>query len=255
MDIQMPREKLTLITYLSPSIPSGLYELIADHIRAECGVDTQLTFEQRISGPLPGDDDPFAAARADVGFLCAPSFRYLQPNVDLLPVLVPDDPRSESRPVYFSDVIVPASSPAKTIADLRGGRWAFNDRNSKSGWFSLLERIAPEPADSYFSSLIAAGSHVQAITLVANGDADGAAIDSNVLRLQLAQQPELASRIRLLQSWGPFAIQPSVVRSSIDPALKRRIASALLTLHNVRGRELSSFGFERFVESDRSVYL
>jgi ABC-type phosphate/phosphonate transport system substrate-binding protein len=255
MDIQMSPQKLTLITYLSPSIPAGLYELIADHIREDCGLDTAVTFEARISGPLPGDDNPFADARADVGFLCAPSFRYLQPNVDLLPVPVPNDPRSASRPVYFSDVIVPASSAAKSVSDLRGGRWAFNDRNSKSGWFSLLDRIAPEAAESYFSSLIAAGSHVQAIKLVASGDADAAAIDSNVLRLQLAEHPEFASRIRLLQSWGSFAIQPSVIRSSIDPALKRRIASALLTLHNVRGQELSSFGFERFVESDRSVYL
>lgn len=255
MSHDMPPEKLTLITYLSPSIPAGLYQLIADHIREECGLETAVTFEERISGPLPGDDNPFANARADVGFLCAPSFRFLQPNVDLLPVPVPNDPRSASRPVYFSDVIVPASSTAKTIEDLRGGRWAFNDRNSKSGWFSLLDRIAPESADSYFSSLIAAGSHVQAIGLVAGGAADAAAIDSNVLRLQLAQHPGLASRIRLLQSWGPFAIQPSVIRSSIDPALKRRIASALLTLHSARGAELSSFGFERFVESDRSVYL
>jgi phosphonate transport system substrate-binding protein len=255
MHKEMPLEKLTLITYLSPSIPAGLYRLIADHIREECGVDTAVTFEERISGPLPGDDNPFANARADVGFLCAPSFRFLQPNVELLPVLVPNDPRSASRPVYFSYFIVPASSTAESIDDLRGGRWAFNDRNSKSGWFSLLDRIAPEPAESHFSSLIAAGSHVQAIRLVAHGDADGAAIDSNVLRLQLAQHPELASRIRVLQSWGPFAIQPSVIRSSIEPALKRRIASALLTLHNVRGGELSSFGFERFVESDRSVYL
>lgn len=246
---------LTLITYLSPSIPAGFYRLVNDHIREQCEVDTSLVFEERISGPLAGDDDPFRDGRADVGFVCAPSYRFLQPNVDLLPVPVPLDPRANGRPVYFSDVIVPASSPAKSLGDLLGSRWAYNDRNSKSGWFALLDRIAPVAPDSYFSSLLAAGSHVQAISLVANGDADGSAIDSNVLRLQMQQRPTLASRIRVMESWGPFAIQPSIIRSSVDASLKRRIASALLTLHDARGPELSSFGFEKFVEADAGAYV
>ena len=247
--------KVTLITYLSPSIPAGFYQLIGDHIRRQCDVELSLMFEERISGPLAGDDDPFGDGRADVGFVCAPSFRFLQPNVDLLPVPVPLDPRSDGRPVYFSDVIVPASSRTQSLRDLLGGRWAFNDRNSKSGWFSLLERIAPVAPDSYFSALINAGSHVQAIDLVAGGAADAAAIDSNVLRLQMAQRPALASRIRVIESWGPFAIQPSIVRAAIDASLKARIASALLTLHDNHAAELSSFGFARFVDADRSAYL
>ena len=247
--------RLTLITYLSPSIPAGLYRLIADHVSESCDLDTALTFEERISGPLRGDDDPFVDARADVGFLCAPSFRYLQPNVDLLPVPVPLDSRAGGKPVYFSDVIVPVSSTATSLAGLRGRRWAYNDRNSKSGWFALVERIAPEWPDGYFSSLIAAGSHIQAINLVASGAADAAAIDSNVLRLQIAERPALASRIRVMDSWGPFAIQPSVIRASLDVSLKQRIASALLTLHERRGRELASFGFERFVDARTEAYL
>src|SRR4051812_42595497 len=212
-------------------------------------------FEERISGPLMGDDNPFADGRADIGFLCAPSFRYLLANVDLLPVPVPRDPRSGGKPIYFSDVIAPVASTAASLADLRGARWAYNDRNSKSGWFSLLERIAPTAPGDFFSKLIDAGSHIRAIELVSRGDADAASIDSNVLRLQMERDPRLASRIRVIDSWGPFAIQPSVIRAAIDPALKQRIASALLTLYNVRGHELSSFGFERFVEAERRAYL
>jgi len=248
-------QKIRIISYLSPSIPAGLYHLIGDRIRESCGVDTSVMFDERISGPLMGDPDPFSAGTADVGFLCAPSFRYLMRNVDLLPVPVPLDPRSAGLPVYFSDVIVPADSSATSLADLRDTTWAYNDRNSKSGWFALLERIAPVAPDAFFSALIAAGSHLKAIEYVSMGLAGAAAIDSNALRLQLEEHPELASRLRVLESWGPFAIQPSVIRSSIDDGLKQRIASALLTLHNVRGRELSSFGFQRFVESDRAAYM
>jgi ABC-type phosphate/phosphonate transport system substrate-binding protein len=247
-------QRLSVISYLSPSIPAGLYHLIGEHIRQHCGIDTDVAFEERISGPLAGDDDPFASGRADVGFLCAPSYRYLIPRVDLLPVPVPLDARAGGRPVYFSDVIVPRASSAANLADLRGGRWAYNDRNSKSGWFSLLDRIAPEPPETFFAQLIAAGSHLQAIALVASGGADAAAIDSNALRLRLREHRSLESNIRIMESWGPFAIQPSVIRASIDTSLKRRIASALLTIHEIRGEELAAFGFSRFVETDPGAY-
>ena len=63
---------LRLITYLSPSIPAALYELIARDLGEQCGVGADLVFEERISGPLAGDDDPFASGDADVGFVCAP---------------------------------------------------------------------------------------------------------------------------------------------------------------------------------------
>jgi len=62
---------LRLITYLSPSIPAGLFELIA----AELGAS--LSFEETISGQQPGDDEPFTRGAADIGFICAPSFRVL----------------------------------------------------------------------------------------------------------------------------------------------------------------------------------
>ncbi|MGZ4779965.1 MAG: PhnD/SsuA/transferrin family substrate-binding protein [Thermoanaerobaculia bacterium] len=247
-------QRLSVISYLSPSIPAGLYRLIGEHIRERCDIDTDVAFDERISGPLAGDEDPFADGRADVGFLCAPSYRYLRPNVDLLPVPVPLDARAAGRPVYFSDVIVPRASTAANLKDLRGSRWAFNDRNSKSGWFSLIDRIAPEPPEAFFAQLIAAGSHLRAIALVAGGGADAAAIDSNALRLQMQEHPSLRASIRIMDSWGPFAIQPSVIRASIDTALKRRIASALLTIHEIHGEKLAVFGFSRFVETDPALY-
>jgi phosphonate transport system substrate-binding protein len=248
-------ERLSVISYLSPSIPAGLFRLIGEHIREHYDIDTEVAFEERISGPLAGDDDPFASGRADIGFLCAPSYRYLRPNLELLPVPVPQDARAGGRPVYFSDVIVARHSMATKLNDLRGGRWAFNDRNSKSGWFSLIDRLAPEAPETFFSEVIAAGSHLRAIGLVADGSADAAAIDSNALRLQLQQIPSLAASVRIMESWGPFPIQPSVIRASIDPALKRRIAGALLTIHETRGRELAAFGFSRFVETDPVAYV
>src|SRR5437660_8013585 len=99
---------LRLISYLAPSIPAELFAHVARRVEASCGVATTLDFETRISGPLEGDDDPFADGRADVGFVCAPTYRWMRERVTLLPALVPDDPRAAGRPVYFADVVVRA---------------------------------------------------------------------------------------------------------------------------------------------------
>lgn len=234
---------LRLVTYLSPSIPAELFHLIAADIGAS------VSFEEAISGPLAGDEEPFTRGAVDLGFICAPSFRFLnaaERTVELLPLPVPVDPRAKGEPVYFADVVVRADSTARSLDDLRGRRWAYNDRNSKSGWFSLLERCG-EP-DAFFSAVVASGSHLRSLEMVARGDADAAAIDSNVLRLH--GTPEL----RVLESWGPFAIQPAIIRAAMPEETKARVAQALLTIHERHGDALQRFGVARFTVGDERAY-
>ena len=141
-----------------------------------------------------------------------------------------------------------ASSQVRTFDDLRGARWAFNDRNSKSGWFSMAERCAPRAPEEFFSELIASGSHLRSLELVASGVADAAAIDSNVLRMQ-------QHSLRVIESWGPFPIQPAIIRASVSEETKRRVAGALLTIHERHGESLARFGFVRFVTGSETDYL
>jgi ABC-type phosphate/phosphonate transport system substrate-binding protein len=241
---------LRLISYLAPSIPAGLYELIARDLAERCGDATDLIFEERISGPLAGDEDPFASGAADVGFLCGPSLPFLNHSgraVELLPLPVPSDERAEGRPVYFADVVVRLGSPVRTFADLRGARWAFNDRNSKSGWFSMAERCAPELPEAFFAQLIASGSHLRSLDLVWSGAADAAAIDSNVLRMH-------PTPLRVIESWGPFPIQPAVIRAVLPEPTKRRVAEVLLTIHERHGDALAHYGVLRFAGGNEADY-
>ena len=71
-------------------------------------MDVHLEFDEQISGPLEQDENPFANDRADIGCVCAPTFRFLKDDLDLLPVPVPVDIRAKGKPVYFSDVVVQA---------------------------------------------------------------------------------------------------------------------------------------------------
>jgi phosphonate transport system substrate-binding protein len=245
---------LRLISYLAPSIPHRFFELIAKVISEGTGMDVQLNFNEQISGPIEGDENPFTSETADIGFVCASTFRWLKKHLELLPVPVPADIRANDKPVYFSDVIVKANSPFLSFDDLRRQRWAYNDRNSGSGWFSMLDRIAPQSPLDYFSAVLHSGSHLESLRWVLEGQADSAAIDSNALLNQVNGKQIDSSEFTILETWGPFPIQPVVIRADLSISLKESVRKSLLTAHEAVGSELNSFGFTRFTEARRQDY-
>jgi len=227
--------ELRLLTYLAPGLPLALFRTCADALGRALGLRARLASDPTRSAPAPGERDPFRAGTADLGFLCSPGYLWLAetepPAVALVPAaFVFDDPRTRGRPVYFADLVVRADAPARTLADLRGSRWAYNDPCSLSGYFSVLaelERLGAGP--DFFASARAVGSHHAALAAVAEGAADCAAIDSNTL---LAARRQGRDRdLRVLTSFGPYPVQPIVARAGLAPELRRAVASTLLGLH------------------------
>jgi phosphonate transport system substrate-binding protein len=247
-------EELRFVTYLSPGIPRAFFEAVVEHVRRTLGRRASLSVETRVSGPMRGGDDPFSKGEADIGFVCAPSFFWLRemenPPVELLPTApVFGDVRSPGQPVYFSEVVVRRESLARSFLDLRGSSWAYNDPCSLSGYYNLLKKLARMDEDGgFFARVCCSGSHLESMEMICRGDAHAAAIDSNVLKIKLKSSPELGERLRVIESWGPFPIQPVVIRSGLDGELKERLRTILLSI----GADphvsptLAEFGLERF---------
>jgi phosphonate transport system substrate-binding protein len=255
-------DKLRFITFLAPALPESLFALVARLVGERLGIATSVAVDLRTSGPARDGHDPFTAHEADVGFLCAPPFLWLRarrpPAVELVGAgWVFDDPRAAGAPVYFSDVIVAASSPARRFADLCGGVWAYNDVCSLSGFHCLLRRLDPFGGGRrFFSAMRASGAHHTSIDWVARGSADAAAIDSNGLRIALARDGSLCDRIRVLESWGPHPIQPIVARADLPAAVRHALAGALLELGRDPGvrAALGAYGVSGFAPVDESLY-
>ena len=247
-------EVLRFVTYLSPGIPRAFFEAVVEHVRRALERRASLSVETRVSGPMRGTVDPFSKGEVDVGFVCAPSFFRLRemenPPVELLPAApVFGDGRAQGRPVYFSEVVVRRESSARSFLDLWGSSWAYNDPCSLSGYYNLLKKLAEIGEDGgFFDRVRCSGSHLESMQMICRGEADAAAIDSNVLRIKLKSSPELGERLRVIESWGPFPIQPVVIRSGLDGELKEHLRAILLsigaTLHV--SPTLAGFGLERF---------
>lgn len=261
--------KLRLLTYLSPGLPLALFGAVADHLR-RCpelgGRGIALASEESVSGPEQGpvdrSEDPFSRGVADVGFLCAPTYLRLRerehPPAELLGVApVFADERARGKPVYFCDVIVRRGSPARSFGDLKGSVWAYNDPCSLSGHGGLGAKLGShETVGAFFGRTVRSGSHPVSVRLVAEGRADAASIDSNVLRILLDRNEGLRDEVRVLESWGPYPIQPVVVRTDLGPSLKSTLRRSLLKTEAdpLTRSELEAFGLKRFVTVGEEDY-
>jgi phosphonate transport system substrate-binding protein len=206
-----------------------VYRFIAGHVAQKLGRPTEL-----ITG---SSFDQFAAGQADIGFICGLPYVLLQrqtpPPVELLAAPVLQGDRYQHRPIYFSDVIVHRDSPYQAFANLRGCTWAYNDPDSHSGYnITRYHLIQMGQTHGFFGRVVAAGWHQRAIRMVRRGEIDAAAIDSQVLAIELRDHPSLAASVRVIDTLGPAAIQPVVAASRLPAALKRDIQAVLLEMHH-----------------------
>lgn len=66
--------KLRLVTYMCPSHPVELYELLLAYLEETLDCETTLLYESRGPGPLPDRDDPFTTDSVDVGLFYPNSY-------------------------------------------------------------------------------------------------------------------------------------------------------------------------------------
>ena len=230
-----------------------MFRAVTDHVGRALGCRAELV--------VGSDFEQFETGEVDAGFMCGLPYVRLarrEPSpVELLAAPVLMGTRYGGRPIYYSDVIVHASSPCSTFADLRGRSWAYNDPGSHSGYnvtrYRLLEM---GETGGFFGSVIAAGSHQRSIRLVAEGKVDGSAVDSQVLAVELGDHPRLRAALRVIDALGPSPIPPVVASRQLPDPLKVRIRESLLAMGGEpAGRVALASGLvERFVSVEDRDY-
>ncbi len=202
-------------------------------------------------------NDLLEQGEVDVAFVCTSAYvaGHDQFGMELLAA-----PQVNGAAVYHSVLIVPAGSAARSMADLRDKVFAFTDPMSTSGrmyptW--LVQQLGATP-DTFFARTFFTYSHDDAIRAVAEGLADGAAVDSLVYDFAIRRDPALRDKTRVIHRSPPFGIPPVVVRPDARPQLKAELRQALLDLsddpHGAGKAALQAIGVDRFVLIDDSAY-
>ena len=153
-------------------------------------------------------------------------------------------------------MIVRRDSPIGSLEELRGCSWAYNEPASHSGHtvtlYSLV-RMGARPG--FFGRVVEAGFHQRAIRLVHAGVMDAAAIDSQVLAVELRDHPDLTG-LRVVGSFGPSTSQPVVAASCLPGRLKEQVQNLLVELgDDPTARTTLAQGLvDRFTPVDDAAY-
>jgi ABC-type phosphate/phosphonate transport system substrate-binding protein len=243
---------LRFATFLAPNM-APVYRFLAERIGQRLGRPVELVVGRSF--------DQFERGQADLGVLCGLPYVWLAdrrpPPVEPLAAPVLAGARYGGRPVYYSDVIVRRDSPITCLEDLRGRSWAYNEPASHSGHtvtlYSLV-RLGGRPG--FLGPVVEAGFHHRAIRLVQRGAVDAAAIDSQVLAIELRDHPGLGAGLRVVGAFGPSTIQPVVAARHLPAAWKGQVRELLLGLgDDPTARPALDHGLvDRFAAVDDAAY-
>jgi phosphonate transport system substrate-binding protein len=195
------------------------------------------------------------SGQADLGVVCGLQYvdsvdRGDVPGIELLAAPVMRALRYANRAVYFSEVVVRWDHPARSLSDLRGATWAYNEPTSHSGYAVTRHVLAVRGERAgFFGRVIASGAHLRSLQLLLEGAIDATAIDSTVLEQELRLRPALTDQIRVVETLGPSPMPPLVMSRSLDESLRGAIRSAVLSMHTDAAGQavLASANIKQFV--------
>ncbi|MBI3242127.1 MAG: phosphate/phosphite/phosphonate ABC transporter substrate-binding protein [Chloroflexi bacterium] len=200
-------------------------------------------------------NDLIESGLVDVAFVCTSAYvaGHDKFGMELLAA-----PKVNGETSYYSVLIVPAASPAQSMADLRDQVFVFTDPISNTGRIYptyLVQQLNSTP-EKFFARTFFTYSHDDAIWAVADGLADGAAVDSLVYDFAVARDPALGEKVRIIHRSPPFGIPPVVVSPAVRPQLKAELQSILLSMaEDAQGQAgLQTMGVDKFVLIDDEAY-
>jgi phosphate/phosphite/phosphonate ABC transporter binding protein len=243
--------RVGIASVLSPAESLGHYRDLVDYLGERLGVRTEV-----VQRPNYAEMNELLRERyCLVAFVCNHAFVRAQREfgAELLAV-----PQVAGAVTYRAYIIVRNDSPFRSLEDLKGKRFAFADPLCNAGWlyprFRILQ-LARSPF-GYFGDESFTYSYEKSIRMVADRLADAAGVESPLYDSMVAKKDAAALATRIIDRSPFFGNPPVVVHPDIDPALRERVRSFLLTLHeSERGLAiLAGIRVDRFIEPAPDLY-
>jgi ABC-type phosphate/phosphonate transport system substrate-binding protein len=153
---------------------------------------------------------------------------------EAIPIAAPvvDDPRYRDLPIYFTDIVVRASSLFRRLEDTFGSKIGYTVQDSHSGYVALREHLLPfrvaRGAPLYrdvVGSLISPRGVVEALL---SGRIDVGPLDSYAYDLIRRHEPGMAEQLRAVATTAPAPIPLFVATAALDDAAVRNLRTAFL---------------------------
>jgi ABC-type phosphate/phosphonate transport system substrate-binding protein len=178
---------------------------------------------------------PLAAlwARDDLGLamMCGLPFSLREPQPTLVAAPIPSPARYGAKPVYFTDIVVRADAPYRSLEDTFGGIAGYTLADSLSGGVAFAHHLQafrtvqrPRLYGHWVGNLIHARGVIEAL---AKGAIDVGPLDSYYHDLLRRHDAAFAAQVRTVASTPPLPISPWIATRAMSPDELKRLRDAL----------------------------
>jgi ABC-type phosphate/phosphonate transport system substrate-binding protein len=170
--------------------------------------------------------------RHDLGcaLMCGFAHTLLFPDATPIAAPVVSTPRYRGLPIYFTDIVVRASSPYQTLEDTFGSRVGYTVKDSHSGYIALREHLLPyrkaRGTPLFRESVGPLISPRGVIDALLDDRIDVGPLDSYAHDLIRQAEPRLADRLRTVATTAPTPIPLFVATAPVEDNVVRQLQDA-----------------------------
>lgn len=219
---------------------------LANHLQAPVEIVQRRTYREVTDLLLAGD--------LDAAWLCGSPYLRHRDELELLNV-----PLFKGKPLYHSYIIVPSSdTKTQKLTDLKKKVFAYSDPDSNSGYLypqlSLIS-LGIDPKH-FFAKTFFTWSHRDVVKAVADGVAQGGAVDSYVWETLAEKDPELSKRTRVVSKSPEYGFPPLVIRRNLAQQRAENLRNVLIHMSsdNTGSKILQRLNLDGFVVGNEALY-
>jgi phosphonate transport system substrate-binding protein len=229
------------------------YEPLADYLSGKTGVRINLKILPRY-GNIISD---FRTEGLDGAFFG--SFTYALAHETLGVSVIARPLASDNTSTYHGLLFVRKDSGIRTVADMKGKRFAFVDKATTAGYLLPLEYFHEHGVKNfrtYFRETYFAGTHEDAILDVLNGKTDVGAAKNTVFQRMAEKDHRIMKELVILERSPEVPENGLALKKDIEKTLRERFRVALLTMHDdPEGKKvLERFGAKKFIPTTDRDY-
>ena len=233
-----------LVLGLLPGESAPTVMRLNEPLRAYLEKRLNMPVELMVGANYAATGEALRFGRLDIAYLGPVTYLLRARSAKLQPFARPS--HDVVGPTFTAAIIVPADSPAKSLADLKGGEIALGDPASTSGtWVPRYELLDAGLVSGRDYTLRVMGAHDSVALAVANKKVAAGGLSMPVYKRLLKEGKIDPNATRLLLESRPIPEYMWTFRDGLDPAFKEEIRKAFIEVSDPEA--LKVFRAESFI--------
>ena len=230
------------------------YKYITDYLSSKM----DMNFIVEIMANYGDISDAFIDGKADMGFFGSFSYLLTHAKTGVEPIVRPVLLNNDS--TYRGYIFARKDSNIETVKDMQNKSLVLVDKATTAGYIFQLfyfNYYGIKDLNNYFSRISFARSHDAAAWAVYAGEADIGGAKNHVFNSLSEEYPDFKEQMTILAESPEVPSNSLAVRKDLNPSIKLRIKTLLLSLHETPEGQmvLENFGAQKFIETSNDDYV